>query len=387
MPAQAEPLQAIAGFAALLREHGLQVGIPEQQAMVQAALALPLRRTRQLDAAWRAIACHDARAWRRWPDLFQRYWHPDQLKGSARVSGQTRPTRDLRQLVRSLHETLGENAPGQRGQRSAMDTALDTPGGEPDDTGAPRAQGGASRTEALHDKSLSEWLPQDLGQLEQLAERIAQRLRRRLTRRWRDHPRGHRLDLRRTLRASLRTGGLPLAPAWRQPRRERPRLFILVDVSRSMEIHAQLFLRIARAFVQAAQARVFVFHTRLAEVTPLLQRDSATVQEKVNAVTAGFGGGTRIATSLADFHRVHARSQLGRRARVWVLSDGFDADPPEQLAEELAAVRSRGARIVWFHPAPAPPASGAMQRAAPQVSRFLRLNSLGDLAQAATALQ
>ena len=34
----AEPLQAIAGFAALLRAHGLQVGVAEQQAFVQAAL-------------------------------------------------------------------------------------------------------------------------------------------------------------------------------------------------------------------------------------------------------------------------------------------------------------------------------------------------------------
>jgi uncharacterized protein len=108
---------------------------------------------------------------------------------------------------------------------------------------------------------------------------------------------------------------------------------------------------------------VFVFHTRLAEVTPLLQRDSAAVQEKVNAVTAGFGGGTRIATSLADFHRVHARAQLGRSARVWVLSDGFDADEPERWPRSCQAVRGRGARITWFHPTSSVPASGAMQGA------------------------
>jgi uncharacterized protein with von Willebrand factor type A (vWA) domain len=150
-----------------------------------------------------------------------------------------------------------------------------------------------------------------------------------------------------------------------------------------METHAQLFLRIARAFVQAADARVFVFHTRLAEVTPLLRRDSGTVQEKINAVTAGFGGGTRIATSLDDFHRVHARAQLGRAARVWLLSDGFDADAPQLLAEALAAVRGRGARITWFHPSPQRPASQAVQAALPLVQRFVRLNSLRDLALAA----
>ena len=377
----AQPLAALAGFAAHLREHGFVVGVAEQQAMVQAALVLPgaLRQPARLSEAWRAIACHGARDWRRWPELFQRYWQPQRSTGSTRVSGRTRPPRDIRQLVQQLHDSLGEG--GTKPGAAAADTALADSPAEGD--ALSRHQGGASRTEALHDRSLHEWLPQDLSLLQQLAERIAARLRRRLTRRWHAHPQGRRLDLRHTLRRSLATGGVPLAPAWRQPRRERPRLFVLVDVSRSMETHAQLFLRIARAFVVAAQARVFVFHTRLAEVTPLLQRDSGAVQEKVNAVTAGFAGGTRIATSLADFHRVHARAQLGRRAQVWVLSDGFDADEPHRLAEELAAVRGRGARITWFHPSPAVPASAAMQAARPQVQRFVRLASLRDLAHAA----
>jgi uncharacterized protein with von Willebrand factor type A (vWA) domain len=382
--AAAQPLESIAGFAALLREHGLSVGIAEQQAMVQAALRLPVERCAALDPAWRAIACHDARDWRRWPELFERYWHPQRLRGRTRVSGQTRPSRSLQQLVQTLHDSM---APGQpRG--APADSALQVPS-EADDSGASRAQGGASRTEALHDRSLSQWLPQDLAQLERLAGRIAQRLRRRLTRRWHDDVRGQRLDVRRTLRASLRTGGLPLHPAWRTPRRERPRLFILVDVSRSMETHAQLFLRIARAFVSALEARVFVFHTRLAEVTPLLKSDTAAVQEKVNAVTAGFGGGTRIATSVADFHAVHARAQLTRRSRVWILSDGFDADEPQRLAEELERVRGRGARVDWFHPSPQPPASAALAavRAQPGlVESFHRLNSLADLAALAERL-
>jgi uncharacterized protein len=381
-----DPLAAIAGFAALLREHGLQVGVAEQRAMVRAALAVPVKRSRCLDPAWRAIACHDARDWRRWPDLFERYWHPEKLKGSVKVSGQTRPARDLRQLVQALQENLGDSAPKASAGTQAMDASLDAGGDGAPTADAPRAQGGASRTDALHDRSLSSWLPQDLGQLDQLAERIARRLRERLTRRWHDHARGTRLDVRRTLRASLKTGGVPVQPAWRRPRREKPKVFILVDVSRSMETHAQLFLRIARAFVVALDARVFVFHTRLAEVTPLLRSDSGAVQEKVNAVTAGFGGGTRIATSLADFHGVHARAQLGRSARVWVLSDGFDADEPERLAEELARVRRRGARITWFHPAGQPPASGAMRLASPMIGRFVRLNSLRDLAAAADEL-
>ncbi|HEX4511701.1 MAG TPA: VWA domain-containing protein [Burkholderiaceae bacterium] len=382
-----DPVERIAGFAATLRDHGLSIGIAEQIAMVRAALALPLEHAARLDAAWRAIACHDARDWRRWPELFERYWYPQRARGSTKLSGQTRASRHLRQLVEDLHARMAAQQPGAP-RPGLLGTAQQAMALDADDPGVARAHAGASLADPLHDRSMAQWLPQDLAQMEGLVERIARALRRRLTRRWRDAPAGTRLDMRRTLRASLRTGGLPLHPAWRTPRRAVPRLFVLVDVSRSMETHAQFFLRVARAFVGAMDARVFVFHTRLAEITPLLRSDSPAVQEKVNAVTAGFGGGTRIATSLADFRGVHARAQLTRSARVWVLSDGFDADPPHRLAEELRALRRSGARIAWLHPGPRVPASEAMTSAVADglVERFHRLDSLADLARLAELL-
>jgi uncharacterized protein with von Willebrand factor type A (vWA) domain len=153
-----------------------------------------------------------------------------------------------------------------------------------------------------------------------------------------------------------------------------------------MESHAALFLRVARAFALEADARVFVFHTRLAEVTPYMHRDTPAIQEKVNAVTAGFGGGTRIAASLQDFARHHARAQLNRGSRVWVFSDGFDTDEPELLAAALQEVRARGARITWFHPTRQVPAATALQRARRSIERFVPLASLADLAAARPVL-
>jgi uncharacterized protein with von Willebrand factor type A (vWA) domain len=302
------------------------------------------------------------------------------VKGSTRLSGSTRPGRSLEQVVRDL-QRRDDPCGADRPYGGGGDTSVQAQQPAGDDE-LQRAQGGASRAEALHDRSLSQWLPQDLALLERLAERIAESLRRRLTRRWQYLPTGRRLDVRRTLRQSLATAGIPVRPAWKTPRRERRPLFILVDVSRSMETHAQLFLRIARAFVKAMDARVFVFHTRLAEVTPFLRSDSASIQEKVNAVTAGFGGGTRIATSLGDFRGAHVRGQLGRGTRVWILSDAFDADEPGGLRQQLLALRQAGASIDWFHPSPRPPASRAMQRAIEPpspVARFHRLDSLRDL--------
>jgi uncharacterized protein with von Willebrand factor type A (vWA) domain len=245
---------------------------------------------------------------------------------------------------------------------------------------AASAQGGASRAEALERNLESGWLPQDLTHLQRIVEALAARLRHRLLRRVRHAVHGRRLDLRRTLRASLRTQGIPFEPRWMQRRRERPRLVFMVDVSRSMESFAQLFLRIARAFVQVLDARVFVFHTRVSEITALLQRDSGRVQEKINAVTAGFGGGTRIAASLETL-RARARPTLTRATRVIVMSDGFDSDPPAQLVQALTALRSRGAKVYWLHPTRGRPQSAALIASGALIDAFAPVHDLPSLAR------
>ena len=378
------PSERLASFAGLLREHGLTVGVAEQQAMLQAALHFGPLQEKPLQAAWRAIACHSHREWQLWPDVYERFWHPEKLRGGVKVSGQTRPSRNLRQSVQALHDQMdAAQQPNTQagGQQAAPQTAGDIPaeGLDEDNAGIPRAQGGASRTEALHQRDGQMWLPQELNALQQLARQITAKLQPRPTRRWRLAPRGQRLDLRQTLRRSVAWGGELMQPAWKVKRVEPPRLFILADVSRSMESHAALFLRVARAFALEADARVFVFHTRLAEVTSYMQRDTPAIQEKVNAVTAGFGGGTRIAASLQDFARQHARAQLNRGSRVWVFSDGFDTDEPELLSAAMQEVRARGARITWFHPTRQVPAAAAVQQARSCIERFVPFASLSDL--------
>ena len=386
------PSERLAGFAALLREHGLTVGVAEQQAMLQAAVRFGPLHERSLQAAWRAIACHSHREWKLWPDVYERFWHPDKLRGGVKVSGQTRASHNLRQSVQALHDRMNEQQ-DTASQPGAHPTSTHTAGDMPavshneQDAASSRAQGGASRTEALHQRDGQMWMPQELSALQSLARQITAKLQPRNTRRWRVALRGSRLDLRQTLRRSVGWGGELMQPAWKVKRQEPPRLFILADVSRSMESHAALFLRVARAFALEAQARVFVFHTRLAEVTPLMQRDTPVIQEKVNAVTAGFGGGTRIAASLQDFTRHEARVQLNRGARVWVFSDGFDTDEPDRLAAALQALRARGARITWFHPTLQIPAAAALQRARGSIERFVPLASLADLAAARAVLQ
>jgi uncharacterized protein with von Willebrand factor type A (vWA) domain len=103
------------------------------------------------------------------------------------------------------------------------------------------------------------------------------------------------------------------------------------------------------------------------------------VQERINAVTFGFGSGTRIATCLDDLLDVHLRGALDRRALVVVASDGFDSEPPERLVAALDRVKRRGARIVWLHPLRVTAYSRALDAARPRIDLLFPAPDVGAL--------
>jgi uncharacterized protein with von Willebrand factor type A (vWA) domain len=131
---------------------------------------------------------------------------------------------------------------------------------------------------------------------------------------------------------------------------------------------------------------VFVFHTSLIEVTALMRRDSGRVQEKINAVTFGFGGGTRIATNLLSFVRQSGLGPsgnrirgLGRRDIVYVLSDGYDTDPAQQTLAAIQTIRNKGAELFWLHPTVTIPQSEAIQLSKNVISGFMAVSHLASL--------
>jgi len=381
-----DPRQQLGEFAHYLREHGFTLGYAEVALMTRAAAALPLAQWQRIEALWRGISSGSGKQWLKYPELHQAFWFPHKVKGSTRSTGLTRKGRSLPELVRQLHNEMGQTPPPspqeQRAARPTLDLADHTGSGELEDaSGPPRAQGGASRTAPLEQRDFAEWQPSDMDRFEPLVEALKRRLRSQLLRRLQHQQSGPQIHLRRSLRAALATGGELVQLHHVRRQRRQPRVVVLVDVSRSMEVHAQFFLRLSRAFVEVMDARAFVFHTRLAEVTPLMKRRSDKVQEKVNAVTFGFGGGTRIASCLHEALHTHLGRGLHRGDLFLVFSDGYDTDEPEALAAVLAQVRARGARVGWLHPTVQVPRSAAMELAAQHVTRFLPAHNLASLAR------
>ena len=70
---------------------------------------------------------------------------------------------------------------------------------------------------------------------------------------------------------------------------------------------------------------------------------------------------------------------------MFILSDGYDTDPPEDMAEALARLKRRGCRIIWLNPlkgwAGYEPVARGMAAALPYIDLFRAANTLGDLAE------
>lgn len=375
-----DPRQRLGEFAHYLREHGFALGYAELELMVRAAAALPLAQWARVEALWRGIAAGSHKQWLKYPELHQAFWFPHTVKASTRSSGLTRRGRTLPELVQQLHDELGNSPPGQTTPTQGM-AEQQAEGDLEASESPPRAQGGASRTDPLDQRDFADWMPSDMDRFEPLVEALKRRLRSQLLRRLQSHRDSGAIHLRRSLRAALATGGELVKLHHVRRQRRPPRVVVLVDVSRSMEVHAQFFLRLTRAFVEVMEARAFVFHTRLADVTPLMRQRSERVQEKVNAVTFGFGGGTRIASCLHEALHQHLGRSLGRGDLFMVFSDGFDTDEPNALAEVLAQVRARGARVCWLHPTVQVPQSAAMALAARHITRFMPAHNLASLSR------
>lgn len=232
--------------------------------------------------------------------------------------------------------------------------------------------------------------PAQLAELEAWLLRVADRWPTRRGRRDTSHKHGTHVALRATLAASRRTGWETVRLCYRRPRRRRRPVTVLVDMSRSMQPYAAGYLHLMRVLARAGRAETFVFSTRLTRLTPALVHHSAQVaRERAEAAASDRFGGTQLAGSL----RALRRSRHGQALRGGILvlaSDGWDSDPPEELAAELARLCRRTHRIVWLNPrAAAPgyePLVGPMAAALPYCDEFLPAHTPSALVEVLAAL-
>ena len=362
-----------AGFAGWLRENAFSVTSADVAASMEVA-----QRMGQLDSdvlRWslRALLCSRAQEWRRFDDLFNAYFLAPNRRSLAqsRVGG-------AGPLERAETQTPSDASEGSP-------ISLAEPGGGSPGEGA-TADEGATQTDSLAHSDFRHLNDRsELFAIDAALRRFAQRLRGIATRREQRASQGRTIDLRSTIRRSVPRGGLPVDIAWRRKRRQRPRIVMMLDVSRSMSLYSFFFLRLARVLGgRLPDVHCFMFHTRLVCVDEALRDpDPHRAQERLHLISEGWAGGTRIGESLAGFNAHYAPRLLHARTAVVIVSDGYDAGDTVLLDTSLAEIKRRCHSLVWLNPlADRPgfsPVSAGMQAALPHLDLFAGARDLASL--------
>ena len=123
------------------------------------------------------------------------------------------------------------------------------------------------RTPLVEDIELMHATRDELARIERAVGPLARKLATRLAQRRKQGRKG-RLDVRRTIRRSLAHGGALLDPKFKPPRRSKPELVLLCDVSGSMATFARFTMQLTYAIGhEFSNVRSFAFVDGIDEVT------------------------------------------------------------------------------------------------------------------------
>ncbi len=187
---------------------------------------------------------------------------------------------------------------------------------------------------------------QEIAKLaKKLAERPGIRLRR--------AKRG-KVDLRRTFREVVRTGGCPLHLKYRDKSKSKVDLWLLCDVSNSVEQFSRFMLQLVQAANRRyANIRSFVFVDEAVEVTEWFRNQDVNAFLQARHLRDQFN--RRVGLSRYDFVfeqlARHELSAISSRTKLIILGDGRNNWHPGG-ADELAKIAEQAEAIYWLNPLP-----------------------------------
>lgn len=183
--------------------------------------------------------------------------------------------------------------------------------------------------------------------VERTVRRMAQRLITIHRRRERLASRGL-LDVKATLRHNIAYDGVLAEPRWRRIRKDKPRVMVVCDVSRSVSQHARFLLMFLYGLQEVIpRLRSFVFSSSLHEVTDSFHQLS--VDAAIETVMDRYGlGSTDYGRALNDLDAL-ARHDIDRRTTLIFLGDARNNNG-DAKAGLLHQFHDRARQLIWLNP-------------------------------------
>lgn len=314
------------------------------------------------------IICRSRRNLDDFDELFRQYWKrlDKQLDAKKKTSTQKKKPPTPQAQFASLSAWLKGNQ-----KKETEDTAS------------------YSVKESLSQKDFSAVPDNEVAELMKCIRSLSRRLAAKANRRYEQSNKVDLPDLRQTLRKNLRRGGELIEIMHRRPKRNRVKLLMLCDVSKSMELYSAFLLQFMYAFQQVYQRmETFVFSTSLQRITPMLkQKHFGEALELLSLENEGWNSGTRIGESLNTFVLDHSNKLIDTKTIVIILSDGWDTGNIEILKQSMHHIHAKAKKVIWLNPLAGytayRPESAGMKAALPFVDVFAPVYNLDSLRRVA----
>ena len=327
----------VVAFSRFLRAKGIPVG-PDREADALKALAeISIGDEEQFYLALRSIFPQNRKQLREFDELYAKYWKElakavdSKIKDDAKESEQKK--KKNKQNGEASFEALKNWLNGNR-QPEQEELASYSLG------------------ESLSQKDFGSYTDEDLYEARRIIRILVQRMAKTMSRRYEPARSGGQLDLRRVLRNNFRKGEEIVDLYYRRPVRNKIRLVLLCDVSKSMELYSRFWVQFMYAFQNLYQSiETFVFSTKLCRITEdLKEMEYAQALENLSERVPNWSGGTDIGAVLREFMQEYALRKLNSRTIVLIVSDGMDMGEGEELAENMERIRRKARRVIWLNP-------------------------------------
>ena len=321
----------IVQFCRYLRQKGFVIGVQEEALALTALQFIDYTDPAVFRVALKATLCRSKMQTEEFDSMFNDYWKKLAKALDAKLK----------------YEESKKNPPVQSGSFKSLKTWLHGNRNKLTEEIATY-----SIHENLSQKDFSSIPKDDVNELMQILKALAKRLAAKKARRYKFTHRIDMPDLRQTLRRNLRRGGELLEIAYRKPKRDRVKMVLLCDVSKSMELYTIFLLQFMYVFQQVNKGmETFSFGTSLKRISSLFKdKNFGEALQLLTRENNDWQGGTRIGESLETFVNNYSKDFLDSKTIVVILSDGWDNGNMFILEKNMQILHKKAKKIIWLNP-------------------------------------
>ncbi|MDI9880238.1 vWA domain-containing protein [Flectobacillus longus] len=358
----------IVTFCRFLREHGFSISVQDETTALEALAYISYQNRLDFQTALAITLVKKVQQLEVFNRLFEDYWKELEKALDSKIkdgkSKSNRPIKSEEQAFNSLKSWLNGNRQNKEEQMAAY-----------------------SPNESFGQKNFANIPSDEIAEMMTSIQTLSRTLARAIARREQATRARKQFHFSRTIRKNMRSGGELIELAFRKPKKNRLKLVLLCDVSKSMDLYSAFFIQFMYAFQKVYQKiETFIFSTQIARITNELNTNhfnevKANFSEKINI----WSGGTKIGQSLAQFNQDFGKRYVNNQTVVIILSDGWETGNPEILSDAMETLHKQAHKILWLNPLAGNPNFQAntvgMQAAMPYINHFAPVHNLESLKQ------